>query len=71
MVACFSSQATLSTVLNATATARFTSQVADPIHGPPAVVPTIGGVIHALQPDPGRVIHHGQASERPISVASF
>ncbi len=57
--------------LAATATARFTSKVADPIHGLTAVVPTNGGVIHALQPDPGHAIHHGQASAQPSSVPSI
>jgi hypothetical protein len=48
--------------------ARFTSQVADPIRGLMEVVPTTGGVIHALQPDPGHATHHGQASAQPIFV---
>jgi hypothetical protein len=49
--------------------ARFTtSQVADPINRLTAAVPTTGGVIHALQPNPGHAIHHGQASAQPIFV---
>jgi hypothetical protein len=57
--------------LAATATTRFTSKVADPIHGLTAVVPTTRGVVHALQPDPGHAIHHDQASAQPISVPAI
>jgi hypothetical protein len=46
------------TPLTSASQARFTSQVADPIHGLTAVVPTTGGVIHALHPDPGHEIRH-------------
>ncbi len=48
--------------LTATATARFTSKVADPIRGLMAVNLAAGSVIRALQPAPGHEIRHDQAS---------
>jgi hypothetical protein len=56
------------TPLTAASQARFTSQVADPIHGLTAVVPTTGSVIHALHPDPGHEIRRDQASRPPVTV---
>jgi hypothetical protein len=49
-------------------TASIASQVSDPHCGQTKVVATTGGAYYAPQPDPGLVIHNGQASVPPVMV---
>ncbi len=50
------------------ATASIASQVADPYCGQTKVVETTGGAYCATQPEPGHVIHDGQASVPPVMM---